>query len=293
MALWIGATLAAASLQTVRFMLQKQLRATALSTMGASAVRFVYAAPLAALVAFALTRAEGWPVPGPGFWAFALGGGLGQILGTLLTVALFARRNFAVGVAFTKTETLQVAVFSALILGEHVSALGLVAILVGVAGILLMSRPAEGPMDLKGMAMGVVAGAGFGASAIGYRGAALALSHGDAVMRAAVTLACVTAFQAVVMLSLMLIRGEAAEIARMARAWRVAGLVGLSGMLASLGWFTAFALQNAAYVRALGQVEMLFTLTASRLIFHERLSGRELSGIGLVVASLVLLILSL
>lgn len=293
MALWVGATLAAASLQTVRFMLQKQLRATALSTMGASAVRFVYAAPLAAVAAFALTRGPGWPVPGPGFWAFALGGGLGQILGTLLTVALFTRRNFAVGVAFTKTETLQVAAFSALILGEHVSPLGLVAILVGVGGILLMSRPSRGAMDLKGMAMGIAAGAGFGVSAIGYRGAALALSHGDAVMRAAVTLACVTAFQAVVMLGLMLIRGEGEEIARMARAWRVAGLVGLSGMLASLGWFTAFALQNAAYVRALGQVEMLFTIAASRLIFHERLSGRELSGIGLVVASLVLLILSL
>lgn len=171
--------------------------------------------------------------------------------------------------------------------------MGLIAILTGVAGILLLSRPAEGSLDLKGMAMGIAAGAGFGASAIGYRGAALALSHGDAVMRAAVTLACVTAFQAIVMLAFMGIRGEGAEIRRMARAWRVAGLVGLSGMLASLGWFTAFALQNAAYVRALGQVEMIFTLGASRLVFRERLARRELCGIALVMASLVLLILSL
>lgn len=292
MALWIGATLAAAGLQTVRFMLQKQLRATRLSTAGASAVRFVYAAPLAAVAAALLTRGD-WPTAGPGFWLFALGGGLGQILGTLLTVALFARRNFAVGVAFTKTETVQVAVFSALVLGEAVSGLGLVAILLGVAGILLLSRPPEGGADWRGMVMGVAAGAGFGASAIGYRGAALALSHGDAVTRAAVTLACVTAFQALVMLALLVATGERREIGRLFAAWRVAGLVGLSGMLASLGWFTAFALQNAAYVRALGQVEMLFTLGVSHLVFREALSGRELAGIALVVDSLVTLILAL
>ncbi|MBC7142520.1 MAG: EamA family transporter, partial [Rhodobacteraceae bacterium] len=63
-------------------------------------------------------------------------------------------------------------------------------------------------------------------------------------------------------------------------------------MLGSLGWFAAFSLQNAAYVRALGQVEIVFTLIASALVFRERLTGREGLGIALVVASVVLIVLS-
>ena len=35
---------------------------------------------------------------------------------------------------------------------------------------------------------------------------------------------------------------------------------GVTGMLGSLGWFVAFTLQNAAYVRALGQVELVFSV---------------------------------
>jgi drug/metabolite transporter (DMT)-like permease len=59
----------------------------------------------------------------------------------------------------------------------------------------------------------------------------------------------------------------------------------------SAGWFTAFALQNAAYVRAFGQVEIIFTLAVSALVFHERLALREALGIALVVASLVGIVL--
>ncbi|MGB0800028.1 MAG: EamA/RhaT family transporter, partial [Planktomarina sp.] len=61
----------------------------------------------------------------------------------------------------------------------------------------------------------------------------------------------------------------------------------------SLGWFTAFALQNVAYVKALGQVELVFSLAVSALIFGERLTLRE--GIALIVVgvSVTLLVLSL
>ena len=58
-----------------------------------------------------------------------------------------------------------------------------------------------------------------------------------------------------------------------------------------MGWFAAFSLQNAAFVRALGQVEIVFTLMASALFFRERLSGREGAGIALVVLSVLVLIL--
>jgi drug/metabolite transporter (DMT)-like permease len=295
MALWIPVTLAAALVQTVRFMLQRQLKGAGLSTGGATFARFVFAAPLAAALAAGLVAAGG-PVPGLSarFWAFAVTGGLGQIVATLATVALFHERNFAVGIGFTKTETVLVAAFSALILGEQVSAAGMLAIGIGLAGVLLLTRaPGAGAPRVLNRAtfLGLTAGAFFGLSAVGYRGATLALPEGGFFFRAAVALACVTAFQTLAM-ALWLRLAEPGELTRVARAWRRTLPVGVTGMLGSLGWFTAFALQNAAYVRAVGQVEVVFTLLASWLVFRERLATRELAGIALVVASLLAIFLA-
>ena len=143
MPLWILATLAAALVQTGRFALQKHLKSAGLTTAGATFARFVFAAPLALALAAALLAADGQGLPALSgrFWLAALGGGLGQILATTATVALFARRNFAAGIAFTKTETVLVALFSAVFLGEAVSGAGFAAILVGLAGVLLLSLP--------------------------------------------------------------------------------------------------------------------------------------------------------
>ena len=295
MSLWILITLAAALMQTVRFMLQKQLKGLGLSTGGATFSRFVFAAPLAAALAGAVlwgTGADLPPLTGR-FWAIALAGGLAQIVATFCVVALFSLRNFVVGVAFTKTETVQVALFSALILGEGVAAIGWVAIAIGVLGVVLLSKM-QGELRLDGRAtiLGLLAGGLFGLSAIGYRGATIELLPMDFFARAVVTLACVTAAQTLAMALWLRLR-EPGELRRVARAWRRTTLVGVTGMLGSLGWFTAFALQNAAYVRAVGQVEIVFTLLISVLVFGERLLMREALGIALVVASLLIIVLAL
>jgi len=64
-------------------------------------------------------------------------------------------------------------------------------------------------------------------------------------------------------------------------------------MLGSLGWFVAFTLQNAAYVKALGQVELLFTFAGGYFVFKERSTWREIVGAILVVASIVALVVAL
>ena len=74
--------------------------------------------------------------------------------------------------------------------------------------------------------------------------------------------------------------------------WRWSLAVGVCGVLGSIAWFTAFAMQNAAYVRAIGQIELIFTFIASVVFFRERTSRVEVMGIGLVTAGIVLLILT-
>ena len=92
-------------------------------------------------------------------------------------------------------------------------------------------------------------------------------------------------------MSAYLIAREPGEITNVIKNWSVAGLVGLSGMVGSACWFTAMTLQNAAYVRALGQIELVFTFVASYLFFKEKSNLSEIAGIiALVIGILVLLI---
>jgi len=83
MDLWIIITLIAATAQTVRFMLQKHLKGTQLSTAGATFARFIYSAPLVAVIAvgYAGISGFGMPIIPPAFWAYAAWGGISQILG--------------------------------------------------------------------------------------------------------------------------------------------------------------------------------------------------------------------
>lgn len=296
---WVLATLAAAFLQNLRFMLQKHLRATRLSTAGATFARFVWGAPLAALMAAAWIGWQGAPLPGAParFWVMALTGGIAQILATMCVVALFQMRNFAVGITLKKTEAVQTAALGLVLLGETISGPALGAILLGLLGVVILSDPPvpdpaagwRGRVFNRAAGLGLASGALFAVSATGYRGAALALGGGDMLLRAMLTLAFVTAAQAVLMAGWLAWR-ERGEIGRVLRHWRITGLVGIVSALGSLGWFAAFALERAALVKAVGQVELVFTFLASWLVFRERTSPREFAGIGLIVASVLWLL---
>ncbi|QHQ37125.1 DMT family transporter [Algicella marina] len=295
MELWIPITIAAAFFQNIRFLMQKRLTSE-LSTLGVTFARFLFAAPLAVMLAGTLLAAgQPWPGMNAAFFGYALVGALAQIVATALLVALFGLRNFAVGVTFSKTETVMTAILSALVLGELMAPGGLVAILITVVGVVVMSGlPGRGALAtgiFSGAAgIGILSGVIFAMASIGYRGAALALEQGDFLIRAVVTLAFVTTVQAVAMAAWMRWR-EPGQVRRVARAWPRAGLVGLFGMLGSLGWFAAFALQNAAYVKALGQVELVFTVLTSVLLFGERLKASECLGIALIGFGIIVLVL--
>jgi drug/metabolite transporter (DMT)-like permease len=298
--LWIPITIFAAFCQNMRSALQKHLRGR-LSTSGATFSRFFYAVPFAALYATLLAVLAGFPVPrpNPAFVGYALLGGLTQIIATALLLYLFGFRNFAVGTTYSKTETVQTAIFGIVILGDPIGLGATVAILVSLVGVVAISvattdiraRNLLTSLTEKTALIGIASGAFFGISAVSYRGASLSLGGEGFLMQAAFTLACVTVFQTLVMAVYMRLR-EPGQITKVIRAWKVALWVGLSGMMGSAGWFTAMTIQNAAYVRALGQIELVFTFAASYFFFHERTSRIELFGIALVIGGILILLLS-
>ena len=297
--LWVPLTVAAAFCQNLRSALQKSLK-DRLGTTGATFVRFVYALPVAALYFTGLVLGTDLavPDPSPSFALFVGLGGLAQIVATGMLVSLFDRRSFAVGTTYSKTETVQAAIFAIVVLGESVSRAAALGIAVSLVGVLTLStaRQPGGAQSLqsrwggKPALVGLGSGAAFGVAAVSYRGASLSLGGEGFVMQAALTLLCVLAFQTLLMAIYMAWRMPK-ELRSCMTAWRPAMWVGLAGALASAGWFRAMTLQNAALVRALGQVELIFTLAASVIFFHERILRAELVGIVLVTVGILILLL--
>lgn len=295
---WIIVSLAAASFQTVRFMLQKHLATVTLSAAGATFSRFLYSAPFIVLLVAIWLGVTGRNLPDIHaiFWGYGLAGGVAQILATVCVVALFKQRNFAVGITFKKTEVIQTVLIGWIVLGEGVSALGFGAIALGVLGLLLLSAgPEKSGFRLRDMTnraagLGVLSGVLFAVSAVCYRGATLAVQTDQPVLRAAITLAAVVCIQTTLMTVWLAFR-EPGQMRAVWGARRVAIWIGLTSMGGSLCWFIAFTLQNAAYVKAVGQVELILSVAASTLFFRERISAREWAGMAVLVASILMLVL--
>ncbi|MBM3570243.1 MAG: DMT family transporter [Alphaproteobacteria bacterium] len=295
---WIPITLSAALFQALRTALQRRLKSQ-LSTNGATFTRFLFGLPLAAIYLVALRAAldETMPTPNPEFWAWLAIGGLAQILATSALILSLSLGNFAVGTAYSKTEVIQVAVFEALFLGLAVSIAGAGAIAVASIGVMLMSlarldRPLAAlrqgltqPATLYGLGSGAL----FAIAAVGFRGASLSLGHPQLFLAAAFTLAFANLFQTLVMAAWLSWR-EPGQIALVRRHWRPAAQVGVLSFLGSGCWFTAMAIQQAAYVRTLGLVELVFSLAISFLAFRERPRRAEIAGMALIAVGVAVVL---
>jgi len=296
---WIPITLGAALAQTVRNAAQRSLVASA-GTLAATFVRFVYGLPFALAALAVASFLAGWTLPAPNarFVAWVIAGAGGQLVATALLLAAMKQRAFVVSVAYSKTEVVQVALLSIVLLREGVTAASAVAIALATVGVILLSlkggKPAAGGDEPRTTAtlLGLGSGASFAVSAVGYRGAALALPGHDAFLVGTYALVWAQVMQSIVLGAYLAARQPQALVA-VTRAWRVSLLAGFMGTAASVCWLTAFALRPAADVRALGMVEMLFSYAVSWRVLRERITARELAGIGLLAVGLVVLCLQL
>jgi drug/metabolite transporter (DMT)-like permease len=290
--LWAVFTVIAAATQTARNAMQRQLTGN-LGTVGATHVRFLFGFPFAliSLIAIAYISGSSLPRPGPAFWPWVVVGALAQVAATALMLAAMNDRSFVVTIAYIKTEPVQVALFGFVLLGDVVTLPMAFAILIATTGVIVMSLKPGMPGGLKPTLLGLAAGAMFGLSATGYRGAILTLSDASYVMAATFTLVVGLFIQSVAPTLYLWLRDRAVLIA-IARAWRPSLLAGLVAAVSSQFWFLAFALASVASVRTLALVEVLFAQAISRFVFGQPTSAREGAGIMLVVIGVALLMWS-
>ena len=293
--LWIPITIAAAAAQTLRNATQRHLSAD-LGTLGATLVRFLYGLPFAALWLLAVIQVGNYSLPAIDgtFVGWLVLGAVSQIAGTALLLRTMREQNFTIGVAYAKSEVMQVAVFGFVFLGDPLASTTVAAVLLGTLGVMLLTpvdrkRPLRtliGGLTTRPALLGLASGGGFALSAVGYRGAALALEV-PFLIAAACTLLGAQLLQTTVM-SVFLRLYRPGLLTRVLRAWRTSLLAGFSGAAASAGWFTAMAIEPVAHVRTLALIELLFSYVISRRFFGERFGRLQIAGLVVLIAGLVL-----
>src|SRR5438552_8304811 len=190
--LWIPFTIIAALGQVARNAMQRSLTGP-LGTWGATNIRFLFGFPFSILffAGVLILSGDHAPWPAAAFWPWLLLGALSQIIATGMMLVAINDRSFVVTTAYLKTEAIQTAIFGFVFLGDHLTTLKVIAILIATIGVVITALRPGGEKsfaELKPTVIGLVAAAAFALSAIGFRGAIITVSGGSFVSAASYTL---------------------------------------------------------------------------------------------------------
>jgi len=297
---WILISVFAALMQAVRTAAQKKLNSQ-LSTMATTYVRSLFGLPLLLTYLVAVQVGAGTALPDlpKVFWFYCFGAALAQVAATWLLIYLFTLRNFAVGSMLPKSDIMLTAILGSLFFSEQITVTGWVAIIATLAGVVLIAGSKTGVTSVDAGAwhprsvlssrpvrIGLLTGLFFTFSYLFLREASLSLAL-PFVQSAAWTVAVVTMIQVIVVSAWLLARERKAFPEIWAQR-RPAMFVGLTSALGSIGWFTAMTMQNASYVKAVGQVEAIFAILISWMYFRENISLKEILGIAMIALGVLL-----
>ncbi len=291
---WIAFTIFAALMQSVRTAGQKQMTQS-LSAVVTTWARYGFGFPVAlGYLVFMLNRyQQTLPVMSGIFIAYVCLAAVAQLIATLLLVKLLSFRNFAVGTTYAKTEGLLAAIFAAILFGRALSYVAWIAVVIGVVGIVFVSLQ-KSHLSAKNLfagypaLLGIGAGIGFAMTAVLVREANQLLAS-PAPLSAAYIL-MLSVFIQGVLCTVLVQWQDRTNWRQLSKNLKVGWFVGITGTLGSIGWYTAFALQEAAVVKTLGQVEFIFTVIITYAFFKERISQVEWIGMALVLCSVLLLL---
>lgn len=297
---WIAITIGAAFVQNIRSSLQKHLRGK-MGTAGATFVRFGFGVPFALLfLSIALTGTGAQlPTLNGGFALWIVLAAIAQILAQVLLIILFTQRNFAVGSAYIRVEPILAAAFGIAILAEAPSMPVVIAVLISVFGVLMitLAHSHVGVLSLataiskKEAQLGLGSAAIFGFAAVAYRAASLSLGGPNYLVQGGVTLCVAIVLQTLLVGGWIYFR-DRQDFQNIFATWRTGLAVGFVGALASFGWFTAMTLEQAAAVKAVAQIEMLFAFATTWFVFKEHMNFREVLGCLLIVTGVVVLMVA-
>ena len=190
-------------MQAIRTAGQKQLTQH-LNAMATTGVRYIYALPFAWLYLWWVSDYRALEIPdlNAQFVQYALIASVMQIIGTVCLMIAFKYRNFAVATSLAKTEAIQVAVVGFFLFSVGLSLMGWFSIIIGVVGILLVSKvkfTAKDVFQNPGAGFGLASGFGLAITTLLVRESSLALNS-DLLLSAALTLTFMITVQSLISL---------------------------------------------------------------------------------------------
>ena len=275
---WVIFTVLAAFFQNLRTSLQKRLNKN-LSLVASAYVRFAFALPFAFIIFFINFRSLDIVqiiLDQNNFIYYTFLGAIFQVIFTLLLLYLFKFSNFVVGTSLSKTEVIQIAIFEYIILKDKLNLFGIIGIIVATIGVIVITikdvklffRNFFSKVTLIGLTTGLI----LGLSVVYFRAAALSLENFSSNFDKAITTLFFGLFIQTAVVTTYLLIFEKSEFKKFYQNKVEICLTGLAGFLATLSWFFAFTLIQASFVRAVGQIEILFSYMSSKYLFKEKIT---------------------
>jgi len=293
---WIVTSVLGAFFQNARSSIQKKLN-TEMSLMASTYVRFAFSLPILFVVFFIYFGNFNYfiiSVQNSNFITYVILASILQISFTLLFLYLLKFTNFLVGTALSKTEVIQIAFFEFIILKDFLNFYALLGIMISTIGVIIFSTK-----DLKNIingffskstVVGLLCGTLLALSVVFYRGSMEFLEFSNKNFdRALLTLFAATIIQTS-LITFYLLLFEITEFKKIKSNIKLSSLAGFFGFSATISWFYSFSLVQAALVRAVGQIELLFSYISSRFMFKEKIRIIEIFGIVIFIFGLILVI---
>lgn len=285
---WVFFTLGAVVMQTFRNALQSKLSAH-MSTSGVTLSRFLFAPPIALIYLALLYAFSNQVIPEFSvlFICFVLLASVMQIFATSLMVILFKQKNFAIGAGLAKSEALVAGVLGTLFFGSQLNLFGWVGILIGAAAIFVLSGGGrKGQLSLKTVIIGLACGTCFALTSLYVREASHLLNV-PFPHSAAWVLLWVLCIQTSLLVSYIAIKDRSTFTSLKNNA-KMTFATSATSCFGSICWFSAMALQHVAYVKTLGQVEVLFTILIATFWLKNKVKRHEIIGLLLIATAAVL-----
>ena len=296
--IWIPITIIAAFSQNLRSIYQKKLQKN-ISNISSTYTRFLFGLPFVFIYFLFLYNYSNTTFLVSNinlqFMFYCLIGGISQIIATFLLLKIFMTNNFSVATAYSKTEPIQAAFFGFILLSDPISFIGFIGILIGLIGIMITSNK---NVDLSinffnlSVFYGLLSGSLFGLAAVLFRGASHSLFSIDYILTSSFTLLIAIGIQTLILTMYILFK-DIKQFYLLYLYWKDGLIVGFFGAFASICWFYAMSIQNVAYVRALGQIELIFTILASIFYFKEKIIKTEILGIMITLTGILIILLNI
>ena len=300
-AIWILAAIFGAACQTARSAFQKNM-ISRLGDYGAAYIRFCYALPFTSLIWLSWLFFSGNPVPNLSNYSilFCLIGSTFQVLFTYVLMQVFSHKSFATGIAFSKTEVILIAFLEVVILHVIFSMPLILGILLGAISVLFLSFAKKSTtvigafklllssMTSIGTLIGLLSGLLLAASVVTFRMAIISVDAPLLDKSLYISFIAIT-FQTI-FVGLYLFLYKRKQFSAVFKYWKPSLPAGIFGTGATFGWFVAFGLATAAEVRAVGQIELIFSILISIMIFKEKIKRTEFIGIMLLAISILIII---